>query len=112
VGGEYFEFFATMIAVQHRIGGSLSALLLDLANSLQAQQEFALNVRALTAQARYSGLVVTALPFVVLGVIVLVTPQYVAPLVETTTGRVLVGIALALVTVGQIVIRRISQVEI
>ncbi|HZR99259.1 MAG TPA: type II secretion system F family protein [Chloroflexota bacterium] len=111
IGGEHFEFFAAMVAVQHRIGGSLSTLLFDLARSLQTQMEFKLSLRAKTAQARFSGWVVSAIPLFVLGVIVAVTPQYVAPLFEWPEGRLLVAIAAVLLLAGQLTIQRLSTVE-
>jgi tight adherence protein B len=112
IGGEHFEFFATMIAVQYRSGGSLSVLLLDLARSIQSQHEFKLSVQARTAQARFSGWVVAMIPLFVLGVILLATPHYVAPLFDTQEGHVLLGIAAALLIAGQLTIRQISKVDL
>jgi tight adherence protein B len=112
IGGEHFEFFAAMVAVQHRIGGSLATLLFDLAKNLQTQMEFKMGLKAKTAQARFSGWVVAAIPLFVLGVILVVTPQYVAPLFDLQEGRVLLGIAIALLLAGQLTIQRLSKVEL
>jgi len=112
IGGDNFEFFATMIAVQYRSGGSLSVLLLDLARSIQTQHEFKLSVQARTAQARFSGWVVAILPLFVLGIILLVTPRYVAPLFDSHEGHLLLAIAATLLIAGQLTIRQISKVEI
>jgi tight adherence protein B len=112
VGSENFEFLATMIAVQHRIGGTLSPLLLDLAASVQERLQFQVAVRALTAQARYSAWVLGALPFVVLAFMAFGSPQYIAPLFETSGGHALLLFAAALLAVGLFSIRAISRVDL
>jgi tight adherence protein B len=112
VGSENFEFLATMIAVQHRIGGHLSPLLIDLAASVQERLQFQVAVQALTAQARYSAWVLGALPFVVLAFMVFGSPQYIAPLFETSGGHALLFFAAALLAVGLFSIRAISRVDL
>jgi tight adherence protein B len=111
IGSEDFEFFATMVAMQYRIGGDLSGLLANLAAHIQERQQVKAEVHALTAQARYSGWVLTALPFAVIGLLALVSPTYLAPLLTTTTGQSLVMFAAALLCVGLASIRAISRIQ-
>ncbi|HWP29306.1 MAG TPA: type II secretion system F family protein [Chloroflexota bacterium] len=110
--GDDFEFFATIVAVQYRVGGDLPHLLATLANTVQERVSLRAEVRALTAQARYSGWVLTALPFVVLGWMLLVSPQYVRPLFTTPAGHTLLALAGLLLIAGLVLIRAISHVEI
>jgi tight adherence protein B len=112
VGGENFEFFATIVAMQYRVGGDLPTLLSSLATRIQERLELKAEVKALTAQARYSGWVLAILPFAVVGLLVLANPSYVAPLVTTTLGRNLVLFAGVLLVAGLASIRAISRVEV
>jgi tight adherence protein B len=112
VGGENFEFFATIVAMQYRVGGDLPTLLSSLATRIQERLELKGEVKALTAQARYSGWVLAILPFAVLGLLVLANPAYVAPLVTTALGRNLVMFAGVLLVAGLATIRTISRVEV
>jgi tight adherence protein B len=111
-GGDNFEFFATIVAVQHRVGGDLPALLAGLATSIHERLRLRAEVQALTAQARYSGWVVTALPFAVVGLMLLASPTYITPLFTDSTGRVLLLIAVVLLAAGVASIRTISRVEV
>jgi tight adherence protein B len=111
-GGDNFEFFATIVSVQHRVGGDLPALLAGLATSIHERLRLKAEVQALTAQARYSGWVVTALPFAVVGLMLLASPTYITPLFTSTTGRVLLLLAAVLLAAGVASIRTISRVEV
>jgi tight adherence protein B len=110
--GEDFEFFATIVAVQYRVGGDLPSLLRGLADTVQERLQIRAEVRAFTAQARYSGWVLTALPFVVLGWMFLVSPGYANPLLTTTLGRIMLVFAGLLLFAGLVSIRGISEVEV
>jgi tight adherence protein B len=110
--GEDFEFFATIVAVQHRVGGDLPSLLGSLANSIQDRLTIRAEVGALTAQARYSGWVLSALPFAVLGWMLLVSPTYASPLFGTDLGRVMLIFGSLLLIAGLVTIRSISRVEL
>jgi tight adherence protein B len=110
--GEDFEFFATIVAVQHRVGGDLPSLLGGLAASIQERLTVRAEVRALTAQARYSGWVLSALPFAVLGWMLLVSPGYASPLFGTDLGRAMLLFGGLLLAAGLVTIRSISRVEL
>jgi tight adherence protein B len=109
---EHFELFATIVAVQHRVGGDMPSLLFNLASHIQERRQFRAETRALTAQARFSGWVLVALPFGVLGVVSLVSPAYVGLLFTAEAGRAMLAVATALLAIGLIGIRAISHVEI
>ena len=110
--GEDFEFFATIVAVQHRVGGDLPSLLSNLADSIQDRLTVRAEVRALTAQARYSGWVLSALPFAVLGWMLLVSPTYASPLFGSDLGRAMLFFGGGAAGGGVVLIRSISRVEL
>jgi tight adherence protein B len=107
-----FGFFATIVTVQHRVGGDLPDLLTSLAASIRQRLALKEEVRALTAQARYSGWILMALPFIVLGLMLLANPTFVSPLFYTALGRGLLLLAAFLLAVGLFSIRTISYVEV
>jgi tight adherence protein B len=112
VGSENFEFFATIVAMQYRVGGDLPTLLSSLATRIQERLELTAEVKALTAQARYSGWVLAILPFAVAGLLIVASPTYVLPLITTPLGRNLILFAGVLLVTGMASIRAISQVEV
>jgi tight adherence protein B len=110
--GENFELLAHIVIVQYRAGGNLPGLLLGLAGNVQERLQFRDEARALTAQARYSGLILALLPFGFLALITLVSPAYVQGLFNSSSGRVMLLAGGGLLTIGVVSIRAISRVEI
>ncbi len=111
-GGQYFELFAHIVAVQYRLGGNLPGLLLGLAANLNERLQFEDEVRALTAQTRYSGWILSLLPFAFLAAIGLLSPSYVRVLFNTPSGRMILLVAGVILAVGLLGIRAISHVEL
>jgi tight adherence protein B len=111
-GGENFELLAHIVVVQYRAGGNLPGLLTGLAANVQERLQFRAETRALTAQARYSGIVLALLPFGFLGLIALVSPAYAHSLFATDSGRMILLVSAGLLAIGLVSIRAISHVEI
>jgi tight adherence protein B len=109
--GENFELLAHIVIVQYRAGGNLPALLLGLAGNVQERLQFRDEARALTAQARYSSIVLALLPFGFLALIALVSPAYVQGLFNTNPGRLMMLSGGGLLGIGIVSIRAISRVE-
>lgn len=98
-----------VLEIQRTIGGNLASLLTDLAAALQSQESLRRDAQVLTAQARYSAVIIGSLPWVVLLVFLLFFRDYVAPLFEQEFGRLLLGVALAGALVGFFFVRRIAS---
>ena len=67
-------------------------------------------MHALSAEGRLSAIILIALPFVLAAVIATLNPGYLDTLVETGTGRMLLGASAILMTIGIVWIRRIVKV--
>jgi tight adherence protein B len=103
---------ALVAALHHRTGGNMSEVLERVADSVRERAELRRELQALTAQARMSRYVVTALPVVVAGAIALLSPSYIRPLFHTTVGVILVLLAAGLVTAGSFVMRAITNIKV
>ena len=105
------RIFTSAVLLQRDTGGNLVEILGTLARTLRERSTFRGRVRALTAEARFTGWVLGGLPFAVGGLILLVQPDYLRPLVEDPTGRwLLAGCGTGLVT-GAVLMRRAATVE-
>ncbi|MCM2563359.1 type II secretion system F family protein [Lutimaribacter sp. EGI FJ00015] len=80
------RLFALIITIQQQTGGSLVESLSNLAITLRGRWELSQKVRTSSQEARASGMIVGAMPFVVAGGLYLVNPGYLRPLVETGVG--------------------------
>lgn len=103
-------FVLAAIAVQREVGGSLASLFELVADTVRAREQFRRKVRALTGMVRASANVLIALPFVAAVLITAVDGSYMRPLWHSSSGHLLVAVALAMMTVGTVVLRRIGSV--
>ena len=76
------------------------------------RQHFARRVRALTAQARTSAYVLISLPFVVGLGLTAIDYSYMAPLYQTGAGRFMLALALVLLILGIVTMRRVVQIRV
>ena len=68
-------------------------------------------LESLTAQARLSRWIVTSLPPGVLLVLTAINPKYVQPLYNTSGGQIMLGLAVVLIVMGSLVMRRITDIK-
>jgi tight adherence protein B len=83
------RFFAIVISIQQQAGGNLSEALGNLAGVLRDRKTLQAKVRALSAEAKASAAVLGSLPFVVMLLVYITTPAYIALLWTTQVGQLL-----------------------
>lgn len=76
VGQEDLLLFIMAAKIQNETGGSLAEVLSRLSRLLREREKLRLKVGALTAEGRLSALFLTVMPFLLIGVVSLVSPGY------------------------------------
>ena len=97
--------------LQRRAGGDLARLLRDSARAFEDQARLEGEVRAATAQARFTGLIVVLLPLAGALLAELASPGYLAGLAGSFLTAWLGGIALVMQAVAALLIRRLGKVR-
>ncbi|HKX18054.1 MAG TPA: type II secretion system F family protein [bacterium] len=95
----------TAILVADRTGANLAECLTRQAAAARAQIAFRQEVRAMTAHARTSGMILALLPVAVAAAMMAFEGGVFEPMVATTAGRVLLGAACAMETTGWLTMR-------
>ena len=106
------KIFVSSVLLQRDTGGNLIEILENISRTIRDRFVFKAKVKALTAEARFSATILAGLPFVLLGIIGFMRPEYLAPFVEDPMGHLLAGIALGSFTMGVFVMVRISDIEV
>jgi tight adherence protein B len=101
-----FSYVVNVVAIQREVGGSLAGLFDMVSETVRNRQQFAKRVRALTATGRISAYVLVAMPFVAAGIMNLLQPGALASFVSSSSGRLLIIVALAGMTVGAIILKK------
>jgi tight adherence protein B len=103
---------ALVAELQRQAGGDMAEVIDRVAESVRERFDLRRLVQTLTTQGRMSRWIVSALPIVILLVLQLENPHYFHPLVASTGGKVVVGLAAAWAVVGSLVIKRIVEIEV
>ncbi len=104
-----YRFLAVTISLQRQTGGNLSETLDNLAETLRKRKALRLKVQALISEPMATVAVLSVLPFVVGAILMAVRPDYVMTLFTTDTGRLILGIAIVIQSVGLLVIRTLIK---
>ena len=81
------RFFAIVIAIQSRTGGSLSEALSNLSHVLRERKKMQGKIKAMSSEAKASAGIIGALPVVVAVLVYITTPDYILLLFTTETGN-------------------------
>src|SRR5256886_17580293 len=93
VGSEDLDLMVTAIGIQSSVGGNLARILDGISHTIRQRVQIKSQIGAMTAQMRASGWIITLLPFIVAGILNLITPSYFGVMFTEPLGRVLLGLA-------------------
>jgi tight adherence protein B len=100
------KFLAIVISIQQQAGGNLSEALGNLSGVLRDRLRLQMKVKALSAEAKASAMVLASLPPMVMFMVYATSPEYIMPLFATKTGNMfLLGSAIWM-SMGVFVIKK------
>jgi tight adherence protein B len=85
------KFFAIVMSMQSRTGGSLSEALGGLSKVLRERQKIQAKIRSVSAEAKTSAGIIGSLPIAVLAILSIASPKYIEPLYITFAGKMLLA---------------------
>ncbi len=100
------RFFTIVIAIQQQAGGNLSEALGNLATVLRDRFRLQMKVKALSAEAKASALVLGSLPPAVMFMVYGSSPDYIMPLFATRTGNFMLLFGACWMLIGILVMRK------
>ncbi len=112
VQSEEMDLVVSAALIAHDVGGNLAEILHSLADTIRRKLEMEGKVQSLTAQGRLQGHVVTALPFMILGVLALIEPNATLPIFNTLLGWIFLSVIVVLLCIGGLMIRKIVDIDI
>ncbi len=107
-----FRFFAVAVALQHSTGGNLTTTLDILSEIIRKRRAMRLKASAVTAEVRMSSYVLAAIPLVIVAGLLVVNPGYLSPMIHDRRGNWIVAAAIASLTTGFLVMRKMMQIAI
>lgn len=112
IDSDDLDLMITAINVQREVGGNLADILDVISFTIRERVRIKGEVRTLTSQGRISAYVISALPFV-LGLLLLVLNRsYIMLMFTETCGWIMIGVVLLLVGSGALALRKITDIEV
>ncbi len=112
VESEDLKLMVTAIIIQKETGGNLSEILDNIAETIRDRVRLQGEVKTLTAQGRFSGMIVAAVPFALGLFMYMANKPYIMLLFNEPLGRIMLGIALVNEVIGVVLIRKIIKIEV
>jgi tight adherence protein B len=106
------RFFVTAIAIQRESGGNLAEILDNLAHVVRERFKIFRQVRTHTAHGRFTGFVLLALPAALAIALSFINPGHMEQLFTEPMGRMMIGGAIVMQTVGFVWIRKVIKIEV
>jgi len=106
------RILVTALLVQREVGGNLAEILDKISYTIRERFTIQRQVRVYTAQGRFTGYLLAALPIGVGFVIWTMNQEYMMILIREPTGRLMMTVAALLQIMGFFVIRKIIHIEV
>lgn len=103
------NFFAIVLIIQQKTGGNLSESLGNLSTVLRSRKLMKEKVKALSAEAQMSAMIIAALPIIVMGLVYMTRPEYISILFVNPVGHlILIGSAVMMSLGGFIMYKMVN----
>lgn len=112
VPGQAMMLLVVSVLVQRDTGGNITEVLDHISKMIREKFRFGRRIKTVSAQGRLGGRVLGLLPLVMFGILNFISPDYMANLTESETGRSLMTLSATLVVFGFIWIHKIQKINI
>jgi len=106
------NFFSTVLNIQRTTGGNLGESLSNLSSVLRGRKLLREKIKALSAEAKMSAMIIGALPIVVAILVTMASPDYMHDLYYTDRGQQNLMIGAAMMVFGTLVMKKMINFKI
>jgi len=106
------NFLVVGLLIQREAGGNLIELLENLSKTIRDRMILKGKVRVLSSEGKYSGILLSLLPFILAGILSFMNPNYMSLLWTSDTGQSLVIGSIVMIFIGGCWMWNISRIEV
>ena len=107
MNNEDFSWVAQAIGIHREVGGDLAEVLDQVGQTIRERNQIRGQVKALSAEGKMSAYILMGLPFVVAVVLSILNPGFMQPFFDSILGYGLMALALVMLTLGGLWMRKI-----
>jgi tight adherence protein B len=106
------NFLGIVMAIQSKTGGNLAEALGNLSRVLRDRKKMKAKIRAVSQEAKASAAIIGALPFCIMGGMMVLSPNYLTPLFEEKLGHILIAGSAVWMLTGVLIMRKMINFEV
>lgn len=106
------RFFCSAVLLQRQTGGNLSEILNRLSHIIRERFRLKGQVKAVSAHGRLTATILTLLPIVTLGGLLVTSPGYLDPMMKNAMGRKIIAAGILAQLLGNFFIRKIIRIKV
>jgi tight adherence protein B len=105
------NFFGIVVSIQQRAGGNLSEALGNLSRVLRDRKKMKAKIQAMSMEAKASAVIIAALPFAVMILVYISSPNYIELLWTHPTGRMMMAACAVWMSMGVLVMKKMINFD-
>lgn len=106
------QMFVTSVNILKDTGGNMGETFQTITFTIRERQKIEKKIEALTAQGIMQGIIISCIPFILLGIFFVMDPNYIMPLFTTTLGLIALSIVVTLQIIGGLMIRKVITIKV
>jgi tight adherence protein B len=112
VESDDLRLVVTAMRIQTETGGNLAEILENIAHLIRERFKLHGRIRVLSAEGKFSAIVLIGIPFLVALILSILNPQYIRILITDPLGNILIGLATFLMILGVVVMKRMIVIKV
>lgn len=112
IGSYDVDIVVTAVLVQRNVGGNLSEILDNVAHTIRERERIRGEIQTLIAEQKMTGWVIALVPPVIAVIFTILNKAYMATLVTTTSGRMILAGAITMELIGGWMIKKIIAIDV
>ena len=106
------DMLVSTVNILKETGGNLAETFFVMSETIRERQKMEKKIKALTAQGMMQAKIISALPFVLIGIFYIMDRNYIAPLIFTPLGWACLAVVLVLVIIGGFLMKKMVEIKV
>ncbi|MCY4321046.1 MAG: type II secretion system F family protein [Bdellovibrionaceae bacterium] len=106
------DMLVSTVNILKETGGNLAETFFVMAETIRERQKMEKKIKALTAQGMMQAKIISALPFILIGIFFIMDRNYISPLLFKPLGWISLAIVLVLVLVGGFLMKKMVEIKV
>ena len=112
IDSQDLRYFVVSVILQRETGGNLAEIMESIAHIIRERFKFRDKIRVLSAEGKMSGVLLCALPFLIICYLQIVNPTYLEILLTDRLGQIIAIISASMMSLGILLMRKTTKIEI